>query len=91
MINELVLIFSAIVTYVLGKVSKKFKWNDNLPIPMQNLLVGILVFVVVVLYQKATGAIVNIQETVQQIYYALGGSGLATLLYDAKKSTKEYR
>ena len=91
MINELVLIFSAIVTYFLGIASKKFKWNDNLPIPFQNLIIGALVFVVYFLYQKATGETIDIQSIVQQIYYALGGSGLATLVYDAQKSTKEYR
>lgn len=88
MIDQLVLIFSAIVTYVLGKVSKKRGWNENLPIPIQNVIVGALVFLVVFLYQKATGEVINIQNTIQQIYYSLGGSGLATLVYDASKIKK---
>lgn len=91
MIKELILIFSAIVTYGFGKLSKKFKWNENLPIPIQNLIVGCMVFVVVFLYQKAIGEVANVQDIVHEIYYAFGGSGLATLLYDANKSTKEYK
>ena len=91
MIEELVFIFSAILTYVLGKISKKFNWNENLPIPIQNILVGLIVFGIVILYQKATGETIAIQETIRQIYYTLGGSGLATLVYDANKSTGEYK
>ena len=91
MINELVLIFSTIVTYVLGKLSKRFNWNETLPIPMQNILVGFLVFAIVFLYQKATGMEFNAQDIIQNIFYAFGGSGLATLGYDVNKSSKEVK
>lgn len=86
MIEELVFIFSAIVTYILGKLSKKFNWNENLPIPIQNIIVGFIVFGIVILYQKAIGEVIDVQVTMQQIFSALSGSGMATLVYDANKS-----
>lgn len=91
MIEELIMIFSAILTYTLGKLSKKFNWNETLPIPMQNILVGFIVFVIVLIYKKATGSEILIENLMQEIYYALGGSGVATLLYDTNKATNEYK
>lgn len=61
MIQELVFIVSAIITYLLGKLSKKLNWNENLPIPIQNIIIGFVVFGIVVLYQKATGEEIVIQ------------------------------
>lgn len=86
MIEELVFIFSAIITYGLGKISKKLKWNENLPIPIQNILVGFVVFGIVILYQKSMGEAIDVQVTMHQIFSALSGSGMATLVYDANKS-----
>lgn len=86
MIQELIPFVSAIVTYVLGKISKKFNWNESLPIPVQNVMVGILVFLAVYVYNKVIGTEIVVQDIAQQIIYALGGSGIATLGYDVKKS-----
>ena len=84
MISKLVLIFSAIVTYVLGKISKKFGWNENLPIPIQNALVGIIVFTLIYLYLQIIGLDENPEELIEIIFSSLGGSGIATLGYDMK-------
>lgn len=91
MIQGLIAAVSAIVTYVLGKLSKKFNWNESLPIPIQNVLVGILVFFIAFIYNRAIGVEVVAQDLVEQIFYALGGSGIATLGYDVKKSNEEYK
>lgn len=91
MIKELVYVISTILTYVLGKISKKYHWNENLPIPVQNVLVGLIVFGIAVLYQKATSTPIDIRAIIDQIVLAFGGSGTATLIYDTKKTNEEYR
>lgn len=49
-------------------------------------MVGILVFLAVYVYNKVIGTEIVVQDIAQQIIYALGGSGIATLGYDVKKS-----
>ena len=40
-VQLLVYVITALFTYVLGKISKHFGWNETLPIPIQNILIGI--------------------------------------------------
>ena len=44
MINLIIYIVSTLLTYILGLLSKKFKWNETLPIPIQNIFVELLHF-----------------------------------------------
>lgn len=88
MINLIIYVVSTILTYVLGLLSKKFKWNETLPIPLQNILVGGFTFLVAYIWCKASGTEIEAQAMVEQIVVALGGAGTATLSYDIDKSMK---
>lgn len=85
MLEVLVYIVSTIVTYVLGIISKKCKWNEQLPIPIQNILVGIIVFTIFYIVKRPA----DIELALQQLMLALGGAGTATLSYDTTKIGKE--
>ena len=84
MINTLIYIVSTILTYILGILAKKFKWNEQIPIPIQNILVGIVVFIIA----WALNTPENTQELLNQIVVALGGAGTATLGYDTTQIKK---
>lgn len=84
MVNLLIYIVSTVLTYVLGILAKKFKWNEELPIPIQNILVGITVFFIAWVFINPA----NPQELLNQIVVALGGAGTATLGYDTTKIKK---
>ncbi len=80
-VQVLVYIITTLFTYVLGKVSKKLSWNETLPIPVQNIIIGIIAAVI--------GCIIHIEgldanSVIQAVVTALGGIGTATVLYDAK-------
>ena len=80
-IQFLVYIVTTLFTYILGKISKHFGWNDTLPIPVQNIIVGIIAAVI--------GCLIHIEglgtnEIIQAVITAIGGVGTATVLYDAK-------
>lgn len=85
MVNILVYIASTILTYVLGICAKKFKWNEQLPIPVQNILVGLTVLVLAWLLSEPVDA----QEIFNLVIAASGGAGTATLGYDTQKINKE--
>lgn len=85
MINILIYIVSTLSTYILGIISKKLKWNENVPIPVQNIVVGIIVFTIFYIIYHPT----NTEEVIEQIIVALGGTGTATLGYDTQKLKKE--
>lgn len=85
MLEILVFIVSTLVTYILGLLSKKFKWNEQLPIPIQNIIVGIIVFVIFYLVKRPA----DIELALQQLMLAMGGVGTATLSYDTSKIGKE--
>ncbi len=85
MIETLTYIVSVLVTYIMGVISKKMKWNEEMPIPIQNILVGIIVFVIVYFTQRP----VDVEVALNQIMLALGGAGTATLCYDTVKVGKE--
>lgn len=85
MINLLIYITSTLLTYFLGLMAKKMKWNEELPIPIQNILVGLIVFGLAYLITKPA----DMTDLVNQIWLAIGGAGTATLVYDTSKIGKE--
>lgn len=84
MIKVLIYIVSTLLTYFLGILAKKFKWNEQIPIPIQNILVGLVVFFLA----WALTNPVDTEELINQIALALGGAGTATLGYDTTKINK---
>ena len=80
-IEVLVYIVTTLFTYVAGKVSKHFGWNYDLPIPIQNIIIGAI--------SAGIGILIHIEglnanDIIQAVITALGGIGTATVLYDAK-------
>ncbi len=80
-VELLVYIITILFTYVMGILSKKFSWNETLPIPVQNILIGIIVTTI--------GCFIHIEglgvnEIIQSVIVAMGGIGTATVVYDAK-------
>lgn len=86
MIKLLTYIVSAIFTYALGLISKKKGWHETLPIPIQNIIVGAIVFILSIIITHILKENVSITAIIEQIIVAIGGSGTATLAYDAQKS-----
>jgi predicted benzoate:H+ symporter BenE len=85
MIKILTYIVSTVLTYVLGIVSKKKGWNESIPIPVQNIMVGAIVFLISAIAIKLSNQEVILEDIIQQVFFSLGGSGTATLYYDTKK------
>lgn len=85
MINICVYVISTLLTYFMGLASKKFGWNEELPIPVQNILVGLFVLGIALVYTHFAHIDFNLETIVEQIMCALGGSGTATLYYDNLK------
>lgn len=80
-VQVLVYIVTTLFTYILGKVSKHFCWNETLPIPVQNIIIGIIA--------AAIGCLIHIEGldingVITSVITALGGIGTATVWYDAK-------
>lgn len=80
-IDVLVYVVTTLFTYVAGKVSKHFGWNYDLPIPIQNIIIGAI--------SAGIGILIHIEglnanDIIQSVIVALGGIGTATVLYDAK-------
>lgn len=80
-VQLLVYVITTLFTYILGKVSKRFGWNETLPIPIQNIIVGIIATVI--------GCMIHVEgldanSVIKAVITALGGIGTATVLYDAK-------
>lgn len=88
-ISVLVFVVSTLMTYILGLLSKKHKWNEKLPIPVQNCLVGIIVFILACVFCLVFKKTIEPVIIVQQIALAMGGAGTATLGYDLQKIDKE--
>lgn len=84
MINTLIYIVSTLLTYILGLIAKKFKWNEEIPIPVQNIIIGLTVFVIAWGLTSPT----DTKELLNQIIVSLGGAGTATLGYDASQIKK---
>ncbi len=80
-IQVLVYIVTTLFTYILGKVSKYFGWNETLPIPIQNIIIGFI--------SAGIGILIHIEgldanSIITAVITAVGGIGTATVLYDAK-------
>lgn len=80
-VQLIVYIVTTLFTYVLGKASKYFGWNETLPIPIQNIAIGLIATVI--------GCVIHVEGldangVIQAVVTALGGVGTATVLYDAK-------
>ncbi len=88
-IKYLVFVVSTLLTYILGLISKKHKWNEALPIPIQNCLVGIVVFLLAYVFCLIMKIEIEPNNIIQQILFAMGGAGTATLGYDTQKINKE--
>jgi ABC-type iron transport system FetAB permease component len=89
MLNVIIYAISTLLTYIFGIVSKKFKLNETLPIPIQNIIVGISCFLGVFLADRILGNQFEAETVIQQIVVALGGAGTATLGYDTQKIGEE--
>ena len=85
MLQVLVYIVSTLVTYILGLISKKFKWNEQMPIPIQNIIIGIIVFTIFYIVQRPS----DIELALEQLMLAMGGAGTAALSYDTSRIGKE--
>lgn len=79
--NTLIFIVSTLFTFIMGKLSKKWGWNEDLPIPIQNIFVALIVWGICYLTMKPSNPV----ELFNQIWLALGGAGTAALVYDATK------
>lgn len=80
-VQLIVYIVTTLFTYIMGKVSKHFGWNYDLPIPIQNIIIGFI--------SAGIGILIHIEgldanAIIQAVIVALGGIGTATVLYDAK-------
>lgn len=78
-------IVSTLFTYFLGIISKKRGWNSTVPIPIQNILIGIIVFLCSIIICKITSQDIIFEDIIAQITASLGGAGTATLYYDSSK------
>lgn len=85
MVNTITYVISTLFTYIMGLLSKKYGWNEELPIPVQNILVGMFVFGVVLVITYFMKEPIEVKDIIEQIICAIGGSGTATLYYDNKK------
>jgi ABC-type iron transport system FetAB permease component len=88
MANVIIYVISTVMTYIMGIISKKKGFHEELPIPIQNIIIGICCFLGIFLADRILGHEFNVETVTQQIVVALGGAGTATLGYDAVKTTK---
>ncbi len=80
-IEVLVYVVTTLFTYLMGKASKRFGWNYDLPIPIQNIIIGFIA--------AGIGILIHIEgldanTIIQSVIVALGGVGTAVIAYDAK-------
>lgn len=85
MVNIITYLVSTIFTYIMGLISKKEGWNETLPIPVQNIIIGLIVFIISLVVAKLLKENIDIKSILDQIIVALGGAGTATLYYDTAK------
>lgn len=86
MINAIIYVISTLLTYILGIISKKTGFHETLPIPIQNIIVGIFCFVGAMIFSYIFKQSIDAENIIEQIIVALGGAGTATLGYDTQKS-----
>ena len=73
-IGYLTFVVSTLFTYFMGIISKKHKWNETLPIPIQNMLVGLIVFVLTYVFCLAMKINMKTEDMIEQIIFAMGGA-----------------
>ena len=80
-VQFLVYVITTLFTYIMGKVSKHFGWNYDLPITIQNIIIIAIASVI--------GCLINIEGldfngVISAVITAVGGVGTAVVAYDAK-------
>lgn len=80
-VQVLVYIITTLFTYILGKVSKHLNWNETLPIPIQNIIIGFIA--------AGIGCLIHIEgldanAIITAVITAISGVGTAVIAYDAK-------
>lgn len=61
-----------IATIILGSMSKKFKWVDNKRIPLQNIIIGLFVFIIQYLITQDLNGAVAISGILSGGIYDIG-------------------
>ena len=85
--GAIVYIVSTLLTYFIGLISKKKGWNkDIIPIPIQNICIAFICFVVILLVNIIFQLNVDTQYVLMYLISAFGGAGTATLSYDIGKA-----
>jgi len=84
-IKFIVYAVTVIFTYILGLISKKLKWNENLPIEIQN--------IIIILISTLIGILIHVENLdansiFSAVISAVGGVGTAVVVYDAQKMDK---
>ena len=85
----IVYVVSTLFTYIGGIVSKKKGYNESLPIPIQNIIIGLICFVAISVFGIITKQDIDVGMVITYLTTSLGGAGTATLAYDVDKSTKK--
>ena len=82
---------SGLLTFFLGRLSKKYGWNKEFPIQAQNVLVGIITCGIAMVIVHITGEDISFKEIASNIMGMVSGCGGATLIYDNIKPFLEAR
>ena len=80
-IQFLVFVVTTLFTYIMGKVSKHFKWNYDFPITLQNIIIIAIVSIIGILIHIEN---LDANSIIQAVITAVGGVGTAVVAYDAK-------
>lgn len=88
MINYITYGVSTLLTYFMGLASKKFGWNEELPIPVQNILIALFSLGISIVVMHIMNKPIDFEIIAQQVIASIGGSGTATLYYDTRKESK---
>lgn len=80
-IQFLVYVVTTLFTYIMGKVSKHFGWNDTLPVTIQNLIIIAIVSVIGMLIHIEN---LDANSIIEAVITAVGGVGTAVVVYDTK-------
>ncbi len=80
-VQLLVYVITTLFTYILGKISKHFGWNYDLPITIQNIIIIAIASII--------GCLIHIENldvngVITAVITAVGGVGTAVVAYDAK-------
>lgn len=81
-VELLVYLVTTIFTYAMGLLSKKKGWNEELPIAIQNIIIGIIATGIGILIHVEG---LTIDEIIQAVVVGIGGAATAALYYDTKQ------